>query len=184
MSDTSPPAGGDNDDGGTAMGLAEFLAHAHAMEIEAAERYALLADQMEVHNNPGVGALFRKLAEVEARHAEEIKARADGAALPRIPLGAHRWSDTEGPETIDVGEAHYLMSPYHVLRIALRAEERAVAFFGAIAETSENTDVRALAAEYAEEERDHVREVRSMLAQYPEPDDGWADDHDPPATQE
>lgn len=181
MTDSTPPTGGDAGDG-KAMGLAEFLAHAHAMEAEAAERYALLADQMAVHNNPGVATLFRKLADVEGRHAEEIKTRAGDTGLPRLALGAHRWSDAEGPETIDVGEAHYLMLPYQALRLALRGEERAVAFFGGVAETAENAEVRALAAEYAAEEQEHVLEVRSMLALYPEPGEGWADDPDPPST--
>ena len=39
--------------------LPEFLAHAIALEHEAAERYLELADMMEAHRNDPVSALFR-----------------------------------------------------------------------------------------------------------------------------
>ena len=38
---------------------AEFMAHAYAMEAEAAERYAEFADSMETHNNLEVASMFR-----------------------------------------------------------------------------------------------------------------------------
>jgi hypothetical protein len=41
--------------------LPELLAHALAMETEAAERYEELADQMETHRKAGVAAIFRRL---------------------------------------------------------------------------------------------------------------------------
>lgn len=164
--------------------LAEFLAHAYVMEVEAAERYTLFAEQMEVHNNPDVAALFRRLADIEAKHADEIKGRAGELELPEIALGAHRWPDAEGPETADIAEAHYLMSPFHVLRMALNGEERAFRYFDGIAKTAESSEVRALAAEYADEEREHVQEVQKLLANYTEPDEGWEEDLDPPAIQE
>ena len=42
---------------------ADFMARAYALELEASERYAQFADQLETHNNPEVAKLFRKLAE-------------------------------------------------------------------------------------------------------------------------
>lgn len=179
---TPPQSPADGPEGIT--DLAEFLAHAYAMEVEAAERYTLFAEQMEVHNNPDVAALFHRLAEIEGRHAEEIKGRAGDIELPEIALGAHRWADAEGPETAAFDDAHYLMSPYHVLRMALLGEERAFRFFDGIAKTAASAEIRNLAAEYADEECGHVQEVQKLLANYTEPDEGWADDHDPPATPE
>jgi rubrerythrin len=41
--------------------LPEFLAHAIALEHEAAERYLELADMMEAHRNDPVSALFRDM---------------------------------------------------------------------------------------------------------------------------
>ena len=53
--------------------LAEFLAHALELEVESAERYRELADSMEVHNNPDVAELFRKLAGYGDGHAQEVR---------------------------------------------------------------------------------------------------------------
>ena len=52
--------------------LAEMMAQALAIEREAVERYTALADVMEVHNNREVTELFRKMAAIEAKHAEQI----------------------------------------------------------------------------------------------------------------
>jgi rubrerythrin len=164
--------------------LADLYAHAHAMELEAEERYAMLADQMEVHNNRELAAFFRRLAEIEGRHADEIKARAGGLDLPRIAPWQYRWPDMEAPEAVDLTDVHYLMTPHHALSLALRAEERAYRFFDTIATGAPDPKIRAMAKEFADEEREHVAQVRDLLAQLHEPEAGWADDPDPPATQE
>ena len=59
------------------------MTQALAMETEAAQRYAEFADAMEMHNNREVAALFRKMADIEGRHAQQIMAEmgwTDGAA--------------------------------------------------------------------------------------------------------
>ncbi|MCP4329670.1 MAG: ferritin family protein [Alphaproteobacteria bacterium] len=171
----------------TATGIAtlpELLAHALAIEVEAEERYALLADQMEVHNNPQLATLFRKLSEIEGRHARQIEQRAAGLDLPEIAPWDYRWDDADSPESIDMTSLHYLMTPHHALRMALAAEERAARFFERLVETADNEDVKNLAAEFAEEERAHVNLVRELLARHPEPDSDWDEDMDPPVLQE
>jgi rubrerythrin len=164
--------------------MAEFLAHAHAMEVEAEERYRMLADQMEVHNNMELAVIFRTLADVEGRHAEEIKMRAGNQGLQKLELSESKWPDMEAPETADLAEVHYMMTPYHALQIAMHAEENAYQFFKTIAETTPNSKLRELAHEYAVEERDHIRQVEALLAKNPEPDDSWDDDLDPPVSPE
>ena len=71
---TTPSLGAGSDQASTAASReeSEFLARAWAMEVEAAERYAMLADAMEEHNNPEVAELFRKLARIEQLHADGI----------------------------------------------------------------------------------------------------------------
>ena len=64
MSNTAP--------GSQISSVAELLAHAYHMELEAQERYRYLAEQMEVHNNSELASLFRKLSEVEGIHAKDI----------------------------------------------------------------------------------------------------------------
>ena len=65
--------------------IGEFLAHAHALEVEAAAQYDDLAEQMDVHNNPEVAELFRKLAEIEGKHVNKIDDKAGDQPIPHIP---------------------------------------------------------------------------------------------------
>jgi rubrerythrin len=156
-----------------------FLAQAHAMEREAAQRYDELADQMEVHNNAEVAALFRKMAEIERKHAVRVlgsfpETPAEGGAPP-LAIGV-----PELPETISNNELHYLMPPYHALELALESEQRAVRFFDRIAGSSKDAKVRAAARKLAEEERQHVRLVKEWMQRVPKPKAGWDYDPDPP----
>ncbi len=162
----------------------DLLARAYTIEREAEYRYADLADQMEVHNNLELAKLFRKMAAVEAKHAEHIKDRAEGQVLPHLsPLAGH-WPGAEAPENIGPEDMHYLMTPHHALKLALAGEQQAAAFFEEMAKIAADAPTRALAEELAAEEREHVRMAEEQLARYPEPEEGWDDDPDPPMLQE
>lgn len=157
----------------------EFLACAWAMEVEAADRYAELAGLMSTHHNRSVAELFAKLARIEGRHRDQIASRMSGTGTP--DLRVFRWESPEGPETTDYGELHYLMQPWHALKLAEHNERRAVAFFERFASARVPSDVRAAALEMAAEEREHVRLIGEWLAQMPPPEPGWDEDPDPPA---
>lgn len=161
----------------------DLLAHARDMEAEAAERYDDLADQMEVHNNHEVARLFRKLAEIEAKHIAAVEAMGDGMDLPELKPWEHAW-DNESPEATEVDEVHYLMTPYHVISIALHHEKKAVEFFESVVENSSDSKLRDMAEGLAGEEREHVRLLEEWLVRFPPPDDGWDEDPDPPNLQE
>jgi rubrerythrin len=161
---------------------AGFLARAWSMEVEAAERYAMLADAMEEHNNRDVAELFRKLARIEQLHADQLVAESPSGRPPGLPAGGMRWDEgEEGPETADPGELHYRMQPYHALAIALACEKRANRFFANYARKARNPAVRKAAKEMAEEEAGHVRLIEDWLKRTPEPARDWDDDPDPPA---
>ena len=162
----------------------ELLAHSLAIEREAAERYAELADQMEVHHNHEVAALFRKLATIEAKHIAEVERRSAGHELPHIPPWEYRWGDAESPEAATPDDAHYLMTPYHALSLALAAEQRAANFFAQVAKTATTEDVRQMASQLHEEEVEHVGLIEQWLNRFPKPEAGWDDDPDPPAERE
>jgi rubrerythrin len=164
--------------------VANLLAHAHAMESEAHERYLDLAEQLDVHNNTEVAALFRKMAQIEQLHVQKILERVGDLELPRLSPWEYRWPGAEAPETAGIGEAHYMMTPHHALSMALRAEQRALEFYTGVLESGGDASVQALARELAEEEREHVALVKTWLAKYPEPAANWADDPDPPMHQE
>ncbi|CAN0488583.1 unnamed protein product, partial [Phaeothamnion confervicola] len=55
------------------MTMAEFLAHALALECEAAARYRDLAAQMRAHHNGACAALFDWLAVHEQGHAARLE---------------------------------------------------------------------------------------------------------------
>ena len=161
---------------------ADFMARAYAMELEATERYALFADQLETHNNTEVAQVFRKLADIEALHAKQILSQMSWPSLPALPA-AYAW-EGEAPETAPFEAVHYLMQPYHALDIALRCEMRAQEYYESIGREVNDPQVRAAAAELAAEEREHVELIRSWMQRVPQPQPRWDEDPDPARTTE
>lgn len=160
--------------------LEEFMAQAYAMECEAVERYTEFADAMDAHNNREVAALFRTMAGYEAKHAEQILSGMGWKTAPARPAGGHRWGAFEAPETVPAESVHYLMQPWHALQLALAAEQRAEAFFQALADVATDAAVQRAARELQAEEAEHVELVKAWLARVPKPDCNWQDDPDPP----
>ena len=160
--------------------LEELMALAWQMEVEAAERYAELADVMETHNNVDVAALFRRLAKIEDIHARKISADMKWKTAPAVPPQPGLWEGVEAPETTPLDEVHYLMQPYQALELALAAEQRAVAFYERLEGAATDPTVRDAAREMVEDEREHVTLVEAWLRKVPKPDAGWAEDPDPP----
>ncbi|HRQ55847.1 MAG TPA: ferritin family protein [Azoarcus taiwanensis] len=164
----------------------QLLAHALAMETEAVERYNELADQMEVHNNPDVAQLFRKLAEIEQLHVHNVTELSEGVELPHIAPWDYAWETPESPESPSPSarEVHYLMQPYHAIALALKHERLGVEFYEKLASQSDREDVRKLASELRETEVEHVSLLEKWLARFEAPAKGWNEDPDPPLLQE
>lgn len=160
--------------------IAELMAYAYALESEASERYAEFADAMEAHNNREVAELFRKLARIEHRHADQVLEEMGWTSPPAAPHGGYKWEGFEAPESGDVTELHYLMQPYHALQIALHNEKRAFFFFGGLVKQAGNAKVKKAAQQMEQEEADHVRLIEDWLKRTPKPDADWAIDPDPP----
>ena len=157
---------------------ADLMEMAYVLESEAADRYAELADQMEVHNNHEVAEVFAKMAAIEGEHAKKVDLRPSEG--PKRAPWEYRWIGFEAPETTPSKDLHYLMTPHHALILAKVNEQRAEAFYRVVARLAPTQEVRDLAAEMAEEEREHVELVVKWLEKYPEPEVGWDDDPDPP----
>jgi rubrerythrin len=164
--------------------LKDLLAVAYQIEIDAVERYNVLADQMETHNNPDLVKVFRDLARAEGIHGEEIRRLAGDFDVASHARQTVRFGRMESPEEAALDSAHYLMTPWHALQLSLAGEERALAYFSRIVETATDPKVKAMASELVEEESEHVNLVNRLLLRYPRPDDSWAEDPDPPASQE
>jgi rubrerythrin len=139
---------------------------------------------MEPYNNPELVAVFRDLARAEAIHREEIRRLAGEIDVVSHAQQIARWSKGESPEQADMGAAHYLMTPWHALDLALAGEKRALAFFSSIVEKTTDADVRKAAAEFVEEETEHVNLVYRLMRRYLAPAHSWSEDLDPPIAQE
>jgi rubrerythrin len=164
--------------------LNDLLAVAYQIEINAVDRYNLLADQMETHNNPELVRIFRDLARAEGIHGEEIRRLAGDFDVVAHARAIANFQRGESPEEADLSSAHYLMTPWHALQLSLAGEKRALAYFTSIVEAAKDPKVKAMAAELVEEESEHVSLVHRLLLRYPKPKDDWADDLDPPVSQE
>jgi len=164
--------------------VVDLLALAHQIEADAVQRYIELAEQMETHNNRDLVAVFRDLARAEGIHAEEIRKMAGDVDLVAQARRLGRWKMGDSPEQADLGAAHYLMTPWHALQLALTGEQQALAFFTSIVDTTKDAKIKDMAAEFVEEEAEHVNLVYRLLRKYPKPADSWSEDDDPPASQD
>jgi rubrerythrin len=156
--------------------LPEFLAHAIALEHEAAERYLELADMMEAHRNDEVSALFRDMVRFSRMHHDSIVERAQGVALPALRSWQYRWThppEAGGDEAFDA-----TLDAYSALRYARENEVRALDYYSAVGMQSSDGEVKRLAAEFAAEETEHVEALDDWLARTPRPGTPWCDEPD------
>jgi rubrerythrin len=154
--------------------LIEFLAHAIAMEQEAADRYLELADMMEAHRNDAVAMLFRDMNRFSTMHHDSIRDRAKGLELPRLKSWEYRWRSS--PEVGDEAGFDYMVEPYNALRYARRNEVRAMKYYRAVADEAQDEDLRRMASDFAEEERGHARSLDEWIARTPRPSMTWDED--------
>jgi rubrerythrin len=164
--------------------LGDLLAIAYQIESDAVERYNLLADQMETHNNAELVKVFRDLARAEGIHGEEIRRLAGDFDVVSHARQIARIERMGIPHEVELDSAHYMMTPWHALQLSLAGEKRALAYFTHIVETATDPKVKAMAMELMEEEVEHVNLVNRLLRRYPPPDESWAEDPDPPVSQE
>jgi len=157
--------------------LPEFLAHAIAMEQEAADRYLELADMMEAHHNDAVSTVFRDMCRYSEMHRDSIRERVGAIELPKLRSWEYRWRtppEVGGEEGFD-----YLMEPYHALRYARENETRAEQFYRSVAVQAQDAELRRLAKEFADEEKEHVAALDKWIANTPRPSSTWQEDPDP-----
>ena len=77
--------------------VADLFAVAYRIEADAVERYDLLADQMETHNNPELVAVFRDLSRAEGIHRDEIRRMAGGIDVVALAPAVANWSRGDSP---------------------------------------------------------------------------------------
>jgi rubrerythrin len=149
----------------TALNIVElFLAHAVQLEREAARRYEDLAASMSTDGNRELKGFFERMAGFSRKHLTEASARAGFRQMPDLRPDEYEWPDGTAPETAGWTGVDALMSADEALQLALESERRGLAYYAAIAATSQDPDVRSLAAQFAEEEAAHVRELEKWIS--------------------
>lgn len=141
--------------------LEELFAIAHAMEHEAAARYAEIAQRMAHQGNPALADVFTRLSTDERGHLANVahwSERLQGAAPDPALI---RWRlpetfDDEGASTTDPR----LLSAYRALAMAVRNEERAFAFWSYVAARAGSREIQHAAEAMAHEELGHVATLR------------------------
>lgn len=141
--------------------LEELFAIAHAMEHEAAERYAGIARRMSAQGNAALAAVFERLSADEKGHLDQVAHWSEGARGKAPDPALIRW---ELPETFDDEGAYtmdsQLLSAYRALAMAVRNEERAFAFWSYVAAQARKPEIQQAAEAMAREELGHVATLR------------------------
>jgi len=146
------------------MKVEDFLAHAIQLESEAATRFGQLADAMTTNGNAQVGKLFRRLSDYSRLHLSDAKARGGFRELPELKHDEFVWPDLESPESAAIWGADPFIGREEALNIALQAEMAGLAYYQSVHDTTDDPETKILAKEFADEERDHVSELRKWIA--------------------
>ncbi len=143
-----------------------FLAHAVRLEAAAAQRSDELADAMQTWGNKEVEAFFRKMAEYSRLHLKDAMARAGYRVLSELPTEGYDWPDGVPPESADWWAVDGLLGIEHAIEMALEGEKRGLAYYEGVAAGTSNSKLKAMAQEFAEEEREHVAMLEKIRDQH------------------
>lgn len=146
--------------------VAEFLAHAIKLEEDAATRFADLSEAMKSYGNKDVAEFFGKMAHFSRLHLAEARKRAGFHTLPELNDGDYKWKTEESPEATSMEGSHYLMSLEYAFRLAYDSEQSGFAFYDEVARTTKDPEIRVMAVEFAEEEAEHVAELKKWMVRY------------------
>jgi rubrerythrin len=141
-----------------------FLAHAIALEREAARRYEELSAAMQTDGNAELRSFFSRMAHYSRKHLAEAVARGGFRDLPTMAADDYDWPEGTSPETAEWAGVDAQMDAGDALQLALGSERRGHAYYAAIAATAQDQELRAIAGEFADEEAQHVIELERLIA--------------------
>lgn len=155
---------------GNGAGSAPTLyGHALAIAHEAIARYRELAAYCADHGDDALADLFSRIGELEAEHALRLEKLTVGMALPKLAPSEYAWLDS-GPPLPEARDFIFrMLTLRQALEIAVRAEERAKAFFREMLAASNDAGVRELAIELGRDEESHIAWLQDSLLRVPEP---------------
>jgi len=146
---------------GPVRSLDEFFALAYAVETDAADHYAKIAEQLHAQDASALAEVFNRLTEVQRRHASKLASRATRRGKNSLLGTDLPWPlpDTYDATPEEIAQSK-LLTPYRALASAVRREERAFAFWTYVAAHAVNGEVRQAAEQMAMEELEHVSILR------------------------
>lgn len=144
-----------------------FLAHAITLEREAARRYEELAAAMATEGNAVVKEFFSRMAFFSRKHLAEATARGGFRDVPQLRADEMEWPDGISPEVADWVGVDGFLDTRAALQLALESERRGHAYYAAVAASTDDAELRALASEFASEEAEHISELEKIIASCP-----------------
>ena len=147
------------------LSLMDAIDLAALIEIEAHRRYTQFAERLGSRDADDAGAVFEAMAVNESKHGEQLAERRFalfGEAPPTVKLDDI--FDVEAPE---FGAPSMNMSVLKAYQVALYSEKKAFAFYGQALRYVNQPDVKALFEELRDEEAEHVRMLREIIAKLP-----------------
>ena len=153
--------------------IEQFFAHALAIEHEAAQRYREFQTHFAERGEEVIAGLCRNLAALEQEHYEFLLRRCSELALPAIDDHEYHWLEADSPEAPAREFVYRVATPRQLMEIAFNAECAARSFFAHVAQTTADAKVRALAAEMAGEEEEHMHWIADAIEYMPSQDIDW-----------
>ena len=141
-----------------------FLAHAIQLEREAARRYEELSAAIGTDGNAVLKEFFNRMARFSRLHLADAMARGGFREVPVLSPEEFSWPDGVAPEVADWAGADAFMDARSALLLAMDSEQRGHAYYAAVATTTTDAELKALATEFADEEAEHLAELQKLLA--------------------
>jgi len=141
-----------------------FLAHAIQLEREAARRYEDLAATTATDGNAELKEFFTRMAHFSRLHLADAMARGGFRELPVLSPEEFSWPEGVAPEVAEWAGVDAFMDARAALLLAMESEQRGHAYYAAVAATCNDPELQALATEFANEEAEHLAELKKLLA--------------------
>lgn len=142
--------------------------HALAMAQEAIAGYREFAAYAADHCSDELADLFSRLAELKAERVSQLPEAAAGM-MSKLARDECAWLASGPPLPAARDFIFRMMTPRQSLEIALRAEQRARAFFEQVLAASKDAGDRELAIEFRRDEDLYIAWLQDTLARVPEP---------------
>jgi rubrerythrin len=148
------------------MDIQTFLAQAVRLEQDAEAGYSTLVGLTKAKGDHEATVFFEEMVGFSRLHRETAMKRAGFQTMEDVSSYL-----VELPEGADeVPAPAEIVSPLNIegaMMIALGAEQRGVEFYESVARNTANAEIRALAEEFAAEERSHVLALERFMGQKP-----------------